>query len=302
MIENFQPTSSGRDQMFKLSHKIIPMKLFAICLLLLSGAYNTFAQGLSVITYNLRYGTEADGENRWDNRKDFLIAQLNFYSPDIFGIQEGLLHQLKDIESGLGDYAFIGKGRDQGGDEGEFSAIFYNKYAVNLLSQGMFWLSETPDKPSLGWDAAIKRVCTYGLFEARDSGKKFYVFNTHLDHMGEEARKESVRLLLKKIEEINISGLPLVLMGDFNLEPDHKAIELLCGEMEDTYTLAGDRVFGPQGTFNNFNVSEPATRRIDYIFLSPSDFKQTRFAILTATRDGRYPSDHFPVYSELRFK
>jgi len=302
MIENIQPTSSGRDQMFILNHKIIPMKLFAICLLLLSGAYNTFAQDLSVLTYNLRYATEADGENRWENRRAFLISQLRFYKPDIFGTQEGLVHQLQAIRDGLEDYDYFGKGRDKGDQAGEFSAVFYNKGIVNLLEEQTFWLSETPEVPSKGWDAALNRVCTYGLFESRQDGRKFYVFNTHLDHMGETARTESVRLLLEKIAAINKAGLPVILMGDFNLEPDHEAIKALGEHMQDAHLLAGADVFGPEGTFNGFVVTEAATRRIDYIFLSPSDYDLMKYGILTATIEGRHPSDHFPVYAELNFK
>ncbi len=270
-----------------------------VCLLMMQ---TTWAQDLRTLTYNLRYDTEADGDNRWDNRKEFLIAQLRFYQPDVFGTQEGLLHQLQAIREGLEDYDFIGKGRDHGGEEGEFSAIFYNKYTLNLLAENTFWLSETPEVPSLGWDAAIKRVCTYALFESRKEGRKFYVFNTHLDHMGETARQESVRLLLEKIKSINTAALPVILMGDFNLEPDHASITVLGKEMEDAHHLAGPGYFGPAGTFNGFSVSEAASRRIDYLFLSPLKFRLLRYAILTATKDGRYPSDHFPVLADLDFR
>ncbi len=259
------------------------------------------AQDLSVLTYNLRYDTEADGENRWDNRKDFLIAQLRFYRPDVFGTQEGMVHQLKAIEAGLGDYGFVGKGRDRGTDEGEFSAIFYNKYRVNLLSDSTFWLSETPDVPSKGWDAALNRVCTYALFEERGNGKMFYVFNAHLDHMGETARKESLRLIREKIAAVNTTGFPVVLMGDFNLEPEHEAVIALGKVMTDAHILAGKEAFGPRGTFNGFETANKAERRIDYLFLSPNDFRLKKYGILTATIEGRFPSDHFPVYAELEW-
>lgn len=260
-----------------------------------------FTQDLSVLTYNLRFDTEADGENRWDNRKEFLISQLRFYQPDVFGTQEGKSHQLKAIEAGLGEYAFVGKGRDKGDDEGEFAAIFYNKYSVNLLSESTFWLSETPEVPSKGWDAALNRVCTYALFEERGEGKMFYVFNAHLDHMGETARKESLRLILEKIEAVNTSGFPVVLMGDFNLEPGHESIISLAEVMEDAHQLAGNDAFGPEGTFNGFEPDSKAERRIDYLFLSPNDFRLKKYGILTATKEGRYPSDHFPVYAQLAF-
>lgn len=257
------------------------------------------AQDLGLLTYNIRYDTESDGENRWENRKDFLIGQLQFYRPAIFGTQEGLIHQLQAIRDGMEGYAFVGKGRDDGGEEGEFSALFYHKGTVNLLESQTFWLSETPDTPSLGWDAAIKRVCTYGLFELRETGKKFYVFNTHLDHMGEMARTESVKLLLREIDRINKSKLPVVLMGDFNLEPEHEAIRQLSEKMDDSRILAGENAFGPEGTFNSFSVTMPVGRRIDYLFLSPGDFKLHRYAVLTATQEGRHPSDHFPVYVDV---
>jgi len=279
------------------------MKKFLIFISLCTLQYGALqAQDLKVLTYNLRYDTEKDGANRWDNRKDFLISQLQFYQPDVFGTQEGLLHQLQAIRGGLEDYDFIGKGRDDGDEEGEFSAIFYNHYAVNLLSENTFWLSETPKVPSKGWDAAIKRVCTYGLFESRNEGKKFYVFNTHLDHIGETARKESVKLILKRIESINTARFPVIIMGDFNLEPDHEAIVGLSQVMQDAHTLAGSAAFGPEGTFNGFEPDKKVTRRIDYIFLSPSDFKLLKYGILTATIEGRHPSDHFPVYTELNFQ
>ncbi len=277
-------------------------KLFISGCIFLLLTHLVSGQEVSVLTYNLRYDTEADGENRWENRKAFLIAQLHFYRPDIFGTQEGLAHQLQAIRDGMEDYDYFGKGRDKGDDTGEFSAVFYNKRAVNLLEEHTFWLSETPDVPSIGWDAAFKRVCTYGLFESRSDGRKFYVFNTHLDHMGEMAKQESVRLLMKKITAINKAELPFVLMGDFNLEPGHEAIQALSGELQDAHSLAGPMAFGPEGTYNTFLVTEAATRRIDYIFLSPSDYELLRYGILTATIEGRYPSDHFPVYAELKFK
>jgi endonuclease/exonuclease/phosphatase family metal-dependent hydrolase len=255
-----------------------------------------------MLTYNLRYDTEADGKDRWDNRKDFLTSQLAFYQPDVFGTQEGLIHQLKAIKEGLADYDFVGKGRDQGDDKGEFAAIFYNKYALNLISENTFWLSETPDTPSLGWDAAIKRVCTYALFESRNKGKMFWVFNAHLDHMGETARKESVKLLISKIEAVNTSNLPVILMGDFNLEPGHPSIQALSEVMHDLHTLAGEKAFGPTGTFNSFDTSATASRRIDYLFVSQNDFRLGKYGVLTATIEGRFPSDHFPVYAEVDFE
>jgi endonuclease/exonuclease/phosphatase family metal-dependent hydrolase len=271
--------------------------LFLILLLLM--ALNLDAQSITVISYNIRLDVASDSLNRWDNRKDFLIGQLNFHEPEVFGIQEGLLHQLEEIKNGMPGYNYIGKGREDGLKSGEFSAIFYNTEKLELLEENTFWLSETPEIPSKGWDAAIKRVCTYGLFKTKSGGQNFRVFNTHFDHIGEEARKESVFLIIERIEELNKQDYPVVLTGDLNLEPDHPSILLLSSAMQDSHLLAGVKAFGPEGTFNGFNFSEPITRRIDYIFLSKTGFQLLKYAILSDSKDLRYPSDHFPVFAKL---
>ena len=170
-----------------------------------------------------------------------------------------------------------------------------------MLEENTFWLSETPQLPSKGWDAAIKRVCTYGLFKAKNSPQRFWVFNTHFDHIGEVARKESVFLIMERIRELNKQDLPVILTGDLNLEPDHPSILLLSSAMQDSHLVAGNKAFGPQGTFNGFNFSEPITRRIDYIFISKTGFQLLKYAILSDSKDLRYPSDHFPVLAKLSF-
>jgi len=260
---------------------------------------NLNAQDITVVSYNIRLDVASDSLNRWDNRKDFLIGQLNFHDPDVFGIQEGLLHQLEEIKQGMPGYIYLGKGREDGLKNGEFSAIFYNSEKLELLEENTFWLSETPQLPSKGWDAAIKRVCTYGLFKVKGGAQKFLVFNTHFDHRGEEARKESVFLIIEKIQELNEQNLPVILTGDLNLEPDHPSILLLSSVMQDAHIIAGDEAFGPNGTFNGFNFSEPITRRIDYIFLSKTGFQLLKYGILSDSKDLRYPSDHFPVLAKL---
>jgi len=285
----------------KKNKKTFQKSCFSIILI---GAFFTtgFGQTIDVLTYNIRYDNPADSLNAWDNRKDFLISQLNFYEPDVFGTQEALLHQLKDIDNGLEDYTFFGKGRDDGEQAGEFSAIFYNKNNVELQLEHTFWLSETPDTPSKGWDAAIKRVCTYGKFRSKKENAIFWVFNTHFDHIGEQARKESILLILSKIEEINSEALPVILMGDLNLLPEHESMVYLADKMDDTHSLSGPNNFGPAGTFNGFNFNEPVVRRIDYIFTSKGDFSVVKNAVLSDSRDCRYPSDHLPVFAKLAFK
>ncbi len=259
-------------------------------------------QTLDILTYNIRYDNPGDSLNNWDNRREFLISQLQFVEPDIFGTQEGLVHQLKALKSGLEGYDYFGKGRDDGQEGGEFSAIFYNTEKLELLENQTFWLSETPKTPSKGWDAAIKRVCTYGKFRARTGGSLFWVFNTHFDHIGEEARKQSAILIRKMIKQLNPEGIPVILMGDLNLEPDHPAIVALASEMDDARILAGEKAFGPEGTFNGFEFTTPVTRRIDYIFLSPGNFKLEKYAVLSDSKECRYPSDHLPVYIRAKLE
>lgn len=259
------------------------------------------SQTIDVITYNIRYDNPNDKPNNWDNRKAFLISQLQFYAPDVFGTQEGLVHQLKDIDEGLEDYTYVGIGRDHGDDRGEFSALFYNTKKLNVLKHSTFWLSETPDVPSKGWDAALPRICTYGLFENKADGSKFMVFNTHFDHVGVTARAESSKLILKKIKALNPDGLPVILTGDFNLESDSSGVQVILGEMTDTHVAVGKNVFGPDGTFNGFEFNKPVERRIDYIFVSPNNVEVLKSAILSDSKDCRYPSDHLPVFARLRF-
>ena len=259
-----------------------------------------FCQSLDVLTYNIRYDNPRDSINNWENRKDFLISQLKFYEPAVFGTQEGLLHQLNDIDTGLEHYTYFGKGRDDGKKAGEFCAIYYNKTKLELLEEATFWLSETPETPSKGWDAAIKRVCTYGLLKLKHNDAMFWVFNTHFDHIGEQARRESISLILKKITEINVQGYPVILMGDLNLEPQHSSIQFLSSKMDDTHLLAANNAFGPEGTFNGFRFNDPVTRRIDYIFTSRNDFKVLKYGILSDSKNLRYPSDHLPVFVRLK--
>lgn len=260
------------------------------------------SQTLEVMTYNLRYDNPSDAPNHWENRRAYLCSQLRFHAPDVFGVQEGLKHQLDQIDGSLSDYAYVGVGRDDGRTKGEYSAIFYQKEKLELREQGTFWLSRTPDKPSRDWDAALPRICTYARFRLKDSGKEFFIFNTHFDHKGKEARRKSAELILDKMDRLNSRGLPVVLMGDFNLQPESQAIQSIASRMTDTHLAAGDRAHGPGGTFNGFNTGSAATARIDYIFVSPADWVVIRSGILSDAFEGRFPSDHFPVLATLGIK
>lgn len=261
-----------------------------------------FAQEVRVMTYNIRFDNPADGPNSWPNRRDYLIRQVAHYAPDVMGTQEGLIHQLEEMEQGLEGYKFFGVGRDNGDRAGEYSAVFYREESLELLRQETFWLSETPGNPSKGWDAALNRICTLGLFRHKATGRAFYVFNTHFDHVGEQARLESVNLIIRKIKEFNREGYPSILTGDLNLEPNSAPILKLTANLEDTYLTAGASAYGPYGTFNGFNCNEPANRRIDYVFTSPGDFDVKAQMTLGEVTGYGYPSDHFPVLADLIFK
>lgn len=254
---------------------------------------------IRLMTYNIKLDYPKEGENSWNNRKDWMLGQIQFYAPDIFGVQEAMPNQMTYMDSTLTSYSFVGVGRDDGENEGEFSAIFYNVNKFKILESATFWLSQTPDKVSMGWDAVCNRVCTYALFEDLESKKQFWVFNTHFDHVGKEARKNSVALILEKIKQLNSKNRPLVLMGDFNLEPETEPIQTIKTLLNDSKEVSVIKPFGPYGTFNNFEFDKPVTRRIDFIFVSKNNIRVNKYAILSDSKDLKYPSDHLPVFVEI---
>lgn len=259
------------------------------------------AQEMTFMTYNIRYATVNDGDNQWENRKEYLSDQIGFYAPDVFGIQEGLQLQLNYLNTRLSAYDFFGVGRDDGKSKGEYCAIFYDKNKLEVVEHDTFWLSETPTNISVGWDAAMERICTYGLFLNKKTGKKFWVFNTHFDHIGVLAREKSAALIVKKIKDANQGNLPVILMGDFNLNDQSKAIAHLSREFNDSRMVSENRPFGPFGTFTGFAFKEPVKDRIDYIFCSKEDIRVKKYAVLTDSKDQKYPSDHFPVLVQVEF-
>lgn len=272
-----------------------------LALIVLLSTYTLFSQELKVMSYNLRVDFGGDGDNNWEFRRDLLAAQVASYSPDFIGTQEGRFHQLEFINQALPEHTFIGVSRDGSSTEGEFSAIFYNQNKFRLIDQLTFWLSETPEKKSKGWDAAYERICTYGLFEDRASKRRFYVFNTHLDHVGESARNKGIELILKKIKSTNYKNLPVIFTGDFNTEPGSQAYRLLTDELIDAQSASQTPPLGPSGTFNGFQSDRPVTQRIDYIFVS-SGISVLKYCVLSDLNDGKYPSDHLPVYAEVHLR
>ncbi len=257
------------------------------------------AQTLKMMTYNIRLDLASDGENDWTHRKEYFTSQIKFYEPDIFGVQEALPNQVTDIATYLPAYSYVGTGRD-GIGKGESSNIYYKKGRFTVQKEGTFWLSETPDTVSKGWDAALNRVCTYALLEDNQTKNTIWVFNTHLDHIGELARTKSIKLIVSKIRDFNTKNYPVVFMGDFNSEPSTERIKWLKKVMTDSRDVSVEKPFGPSGTFNGFKFNEPVTKLIDYIFISqPLLITVKKYAVLSDSKDLRYPSDHLPVYVEL---
>jgi len=258
-------------------------------------------QVLKVMTYNIRYDNPNDGENQWSKRKTFLSGQIAFFQPQVFGIQEGLVHQVKYLDSVFADYSYVGVGRDDGKTKGEYCAIFYDHTRLKVINEATFWLSESPDEISVGWDASMERICTYALFEDKISKKRIWIFNAHFDHIGNIARLQSSKLILEKIKEFNADEIPVVLMGDFNLKPTSNPIQHISTVLNDSKEVSVEKIFGPNGTFNGFKHNKIVTDRIDYIFTSKANLKVNKYAVLSDSRDCKYPSDHLPVYIEIVF-
>ena len=253
----------------------------------------------SVITYNIKYDDYTNGENSWNVRKVALLDLINTLSPDILGIQEGLIHQVEFLASKMNDYKYVGVGREDANRKGEHCAIFFNEKKYKLLKNSTFWLSESPNEVSIGWDAALERICTYSLLETINGGNKIWVFNTHFDHVGNIAREESARLILEKIKMLNIQEEPVLVMGDFNALEKSKVIDILRQGLNDTMRDAAIEHKGPIGTFNNFLNNQEIIKRIDYIF--SKGFQTISHQHVDKRLDnGNHISDHFPVFVKVK--
>lgn len=281
----------------------------------------------NVATYNIRQLNSGDTRagNGWERRQPIIADLAQFHDFDIFGTQEGFKQQLDGLQSAMPGYTYIGSGRDDGKDKGEHSAIFYRTDRFELIDNGDFWLSETPDIPSLGWDAACRRICTWGKFRHKASGREFLFFNLHMDHIGKTARIESAKLVKAKMDEIG-TGLPTFLTGDFNVDQTHSSYMTIIedGELNDAYSVS-EFVYALNGTFNSYRTDGFSTSRIDHIFVSP-DITVRKYGVLTDTyrteenagTDNlannapseisvhayvpRTPSDHFPVKAVVELK
>lgn len=257
------------------------------------------APALRVMSFNIRYNNPNDGEHAWPNRAEKVASVILFHQADLVGVQEALHEQITELSASLPGYEWIGVGRDDGKQAGEYSAIFYRSSAVIPQASGTFWLSATPEVPgSIGWDAAITRVVTWARFTSRASGQSFYHFNTHFDHRGPQARLESARLVVNRVEAI-AGDLPAIVTGDFNFTESAEGYTVLTQSLTDAYYASAVPAYGAPSTFyGGFTVTHEAGRRIDYIFTNGRAGVQ-RFGTLSDNWDGHFPSDHLPVLAEI---
>jgi len=289
-------------------------KLLVLFLFIFNLTFSTNAQKLNVATYNIRYENHFDDAkgNGWRARCPIVTCLIYQYDFDLFGAQEVLFTQLKDLTDRLPGYGFVGVGRADGIEKGEFSPIFYKKDKYELLQSGTFWLSATDSIPSVGWDAALPRICSWGKFQVKDTKTIFWFFNLHNDQVGSVARLESSKLIIRKMKEM-CSDEPVILTGDFNMDQSSEGYGYLAGSgmLSDTYKIA-KKVYAPSGTFNDFTTNPTSQSRIDHVFVN-THFKVVNYALLTDTYNTsgqgptsisktRLPSDHYPVQVELEFR
>lgn len=246
---------------------------------------------LNLATFNIRYDNARDGVNAWPNRREWVRELIDYHDLHIIGVQEALAHQIEFLAQGR--FAFVGIGRDDGKKAGEFAPILYDQKRFERLTDQTFWLSETPEKPSRGWDAALNRICTWIQLRDRVTGRSFFVFNTHFDHRGVVAREKSAELLLKQAETI-AGQSPFFITGDFNLDTESVPIRTLGTVLRNAHDVSETKPYGPTGTFNGFDFQNPPTGPIDHIFVN-RPVRVLKYAVLPDNWNHRYPSDHLPV-------
>lgn len=259
------------------------------------------SQNTKAMTFNIKYDNTGDTINNWNFRKTKMVALIQHYNPSFLGIQEGLHNQVNYLDSNLPNYNYIGVGRDNGKEKGEYSAIYYNKNNFKVIKSSTFWLSTTPNKISVGWDASMERICSYALFQHKKTKQNYWVFNAHFDHIGVEARKNSAKLIIEKIKSLNTENYPVILMGDFNVTPPNTAtITTIKNYLEDSYTVTAEKPYGPKGTFNGF-TDKIVKDRIDYIFVKHLNVLSVQI-IDDRLDNNKHISDHLPVLTTLTTK
>lgn len=274
--------------------------LYAAMAALFSLASCSESNELKVMSYNIRYDTSKDGENAWDFRKEATIAMVNDVKPDVFGVQEALPHQLSYVSEQAPNYKNVGVGRDDGVSKGEHMGIFWNTETIEMIEWGTYWLSETPDVPSYGWDAACRRTATWALMKDKRNGKHFYFVNTHLDHEGVEARKNGLQMVLDRIAAMNPDSYPLVLTGDFNVTPDDECLVDLDKRMDSARKIA--KVTDNKSTYHGWGSKTPEDGFvIDYIYVSGFASVPEFHTNLNEYAGKKFISDHYPLVSVLEY-
>ncbi|MBL7698954.1 MAG: endonuclease/exonuclease/phosphatase family protein [Chitinophagaceae bacterium] len=281
--------------MYQIRNLILTVLFSAFCTF-------SFSQEIVAGTFNLRYLNTTDSGNLWTQRLPVVTGLIRFHQFDIFGTQEGVRAQLNDIKKSLPEYDFYGVGRDDGKEAGEHSAIFFRKDRFTVLKNGDFWLSETPDQPSKGWDAVCcNRICSWVHVADKKTGKRFYFFSAHFDHQGKVARIESSKLILQRINAL-AGNEPVVFVGDLN--GDQKSEWYLNIERSEAFDDTFRQTPNPyafNGTFNAYGKNIASTEIIDHIFVT-KQFIVKRWGILSDSYHGKFPSDHFPVLAEIELK
>ncbi len=267
----------------------------ALILPFLTAAQTKNDAELKVMSYNIRLGSANDGTNSWSLRYVATYSMLKDEAPDIFGVQEALDYQVLYIEEMCG-YESVGVGREDGKKDGEHMSIFWNKKRLSMKKWGTFWLSQTPEKPSKGWDAAYFRTATWALMKDKKTGNMFYFVNTHLDNEGAEAQKKGLELIVEKIAEINPKGYPMVLTGDFNIEPNNPALADLDTKMQSARKIAAKT--DNHDTYNGWGRGKGV---IDYIYINGFSSCDEFYTVTKRYNDRKFISDHYPVVAKLRF-
>lgn len=272
--------------------------IFIVAAFLLPQFASAQSQELKVMSYNIRLSTDKDGTNAWKYRCPATLEMIKDQNPDVFGVQEALPEQVRFLEEWADDYDYVGVGRENGKKEGEHMAIFWNKKTVKLMKWGTFWLSETPEKPSMGWDAACYRTATWALMKDKRTGERFYFVNTHLDHVGVEARKNGLKLIVDRISEINPEGYPMVLTGDFNMKPSAPELKDLDACMKSARKVA--LTTDSHQTFNDWGKAK-SDMVIDYIYISGFSSCLEYQTVTKKYADRKFISDHYPIFARLIF-
>ena len=283
-----------------------PTLLLLVLLLAATGCASTppqtgyVPQAFRVMSFNIRYNNPNDGVHAWPHRKERVASTIRFNQADLVGVQEALKDQLDDLSALLPAYAWIGVGRDDGQEAGEYSAIFYKKDRFSPIDSGTFWLSKNPTVPgSKDWDAAITRIATWGHFKDTVTDTSLFHFNTHFDHRGQVAREKSAELLENRLARI-AGDYPIVLTGDFNFPPDAVGYHTLTASLSDALLASDEPHHGPEATiYGGFEVTHEQGRRIDYIFVK-NNLKVEQHATLSDNWQGAFASDHLAVLATLR--